>query len=52
MERVKLATDGEGLPIFGGLEPIEKDPEGLHLDDVCGIGDPVHYTVSLGRMEP
>ena len=49
---LKLATDGEDLPILGGLEPIEKDLAGLHLGDVRGIGDPVHYTVSVGRTEP
>ena len=49
---LKLATDGEDLPIFGGLEPVEKDLAGLHLLDVRGIGDPVHYTVSVGRTEP
>ena len=49
---LELGTDGEDLPVLGGLEPVEKDLAGLHLVDVLRIGDLVHDRGAVGRQEP
>ena len=49
---LELGTDGEDLPILGGLEPVEKDLTGFHLADVLWIRDLIHDGGAMGRKEP
>ena len=49
---LELGTDGEDLPILGGLEPVEKDLAGFHLAEVLWIGDLIHDGGFMGRKEP